>query len=61
MFGFIGYALVFPERLSLTNTEDNRKGLNHFWRVIGYLLGISNKCVYIFLVNWKRKITFKAI
>ena len=42
-FGFIGYALLTPEQLSLTNEEDEREGLNHFWRVVGRLLGIDDK------------------
>ncbi|XP_046735789.1 uncharacterized protein LOC124405162 isoform X2 [Diprion similis] len=42
-FGFVGYALIEPEYLGLTNTPKEREGLNHFWRVIGYMLGISDR------------------
>ncbi|XP_044020563.1 uncharacterized protein LOC122860707 isoform X2 [Aphidius gifuensis] len=42
-FGFIGYALLVPDKLGLTNLKHERNGLNHFWRVVGYMLGISNK------------------
>ncbi|XP_057334101.1 uncharacterized protein LOC130673176 [Microplitis mediator] len=42
-FGFIGYALLEPHKLGLTNEKESREGLNHFWRVIGYMIDISNK------------------
>ena len=51
-FGFIGYALVTPEQISLTNEEDEREALNHFWRVVGRLLGIDDK-INICRVNAK--------
>lgn len=42
-FGFIGYALLAADKLSLTNEPEGREGLNHFWRVVGHLLGITDK------------------
>lgn len=42
-FGFIGYALIAPDKLGLTNEPHGREGLNHFWKVVGHLLGISER------------------
>lgn len=42
-FGFLGYALLEPKKLSLTNEPEEREALNHFWRVLGSCLGISDK------------------
>ena len=42
-FGFIGYVLTCPEILALTNNLDERQGINHFWRVVGHLLGIPDR------------------
>ncbi|XP_016918871.2 uncharacterized protein LOC108002023 [Apis cerana] len=42
-FGFIGYVFLVPEKLGMTNTEKYMLGFNHYWQVIGYLLGISNR------------------
>ncbi|GJQ82406.1 hypothetical protein Trydic_g11822 [Trypoxylus dichotomus] len=44
VFGFIGYAVTRPQSFgldSLTNTE--LEALMHFWRVIGYMLGVDDK------------------
>lgn len=42
-FGFMGYVLLMPEKFGLTNEPNERKGFNHFWRVTGHVLGISDK------------------
>ncbi|XP_043287965.1 uncharacterized protein [Venturia canescens] len=42
-FGFLGYALLAADKLSLTNEPEGREGLNHFWRVVGHVLGISDR------------------
>lgn len=42
-FGFVGYVLLQPKYLGLTNTRKDREGFNHCWRVIGYMLGISDR------------------
>ncbi|XP_046605772.1 uncharacterized protein LOC124298157 isoform X1 [Neodiprion virginianus] len=42
-FGFLGYVLIEPEYLGLTNTPEEREGINHFWRVLGHMLGISDR------------------
>uniref|UniRef100_A0A0C9PRD0 Mb1430_0 protein n=1 Tax=Fopius arisanus TaxID=64838 RepID=A0A0C9PRD0_9HYME len=42
-FGFMGYALIAPEKLALTNEKHEREGLNHFWRIVGHAIGISDR------------------
>jgi hypothetical protein len=43
-FGFFGFALQNPRYFALTNESDeNWEGLLHFWRTIGYLLGIDER------------------
>ncbi|XP_076244756.1 uncharacterized protein LOC143185545 [Calliopsis andreniformis] len=43
-FGFMGFAFTAPESVGLAHrTREDLEGLNHFWRVTGYLLGISDR------------------
>jgi hypothetical protein len=43
-FGFFGFALQNPRYFALTNEPvENWEGLLHFWRTIGYLLGIDER------------------
>ncbi|XP_014235496.2 uncharacterized protein LOC106658171 [Trichogramma pretiosum] len=42
-FGFVGYVLLSPGELSLTDGRDDRQAFNHFWRVVGHLLGIPDE------------------
>ncbi|XP_076298012.1 uncharacterized protein LOC143217515 [Lasioglossum baleicum] len=43
-FGFIGFVLVTPHRVGLAHsTLKEKTGYNHFWRVTGHLLGISDR------------------
>ncbi|XP_046605771.1 uncharacterized protein LOC124298156 [Neodiprion virginianus] len=42
-YGMIGYVLLEPESLGLTNTKDQREGINHVLRVVGHMLGISDR------------------
>ncbi|XP_012270163.1 uncharacterized protein LOC105694253 [Orussus abietinus] len=42
-FGFLGYALLRPKELSLTNEPEEREGLNHLWRVVGHMIGIPDR------------------
>lgn len=43
-FGFFGFALQNPRYFALTNEpNENWEGLLHFWRTIGYLLGIDER------------------
>lgn len=46
-FGFIGYILIVPEVIALTNKKEEREAINHFWRVVGHLLGIPDRYVRI--------------
>lgn len=42
--GFIGYAIVKPECFGLSSmTDEDCEALIHFWRVIGYLLGVHDR------------------
>ncbi|XP_054005168.1 uncharacterized protein LOC128890564 [Hylaeus anthracinus] len=44
IFGFIGYAFICPEKFGLSHcTLEEMTGFNHFWRVTGHLLGISDR------------------
>ncbi|KOC68374.1 hypothetical protein WH47_03532 [Habropoda laboriosa] len=43
-FGFIGYVFICPEKVGLAHTTYEQKmGFNHFWRVTGHLLGITDR------------------
>ena len=42
-FSFVGYILICPELIGLTNEIDERQGITHFWRIIGNLLGIPDR------------------
>lgn len=40
-FGFIGFTMVAPEKLGIR--RGGEEGLVHFWRVIGYLMGMDDR------------------
>lgn len=42
-FAFIGYVLISPESIGLCNTAQEEEAFNHFWRVIGHMLGIPDR------------------
>lgn len=42
-FGFFGFALLRQKELGLSCTSDEIEGLLHFWRVVGHMLGISDR------------------
>lgn len=42
-FGFIGFTLMSAEQLGVKATEEELEGIVHFWRVIGYMLGMEEK------------------
>lgn len=42
-FGFVGIILLKRKELSIKGTEEDEKGIVHFWRTIGYMLGIQDK------------------
>ena len=42
-FGFVGYILTTPKSFGLDITLEEEEAFNHFWRVNGYMLGITDK------------------
>ncbi|KAL5238004.1 hypothetical protein ACI65C_005414 [Semiaphis heraclei] len=42
-FGFIGLLLLKKKELAIVGTEEDERAIIHFWRTIGYLLGIQDK------------------
>ncbi|XP_055695428.1 uncharacterized protein LOC129797131 [Lutzomyia longipalpis] len=42
-FGFLGFVLVQPKMMGIREDGENFEALVHFWRVIGYMLGIENE------------------
>ncbi|XP_011503612.1 PREDICTED: uncharacterized protein LOC105366763 [Ceratosolen solmsi marchali] len=42
-FGFVGFTLLSGDQLGVVATIDELNGLVHFWRVIGYVLGMEDK------------------
>ncbi|CAH0762355.1 unnamed protein product [Bemisia tabaci] len=42
-FGFMGFSLLNFKLLGLKGTSDQIDGFVHFWRTIGYLMGINDK------------------
>ncbi|XP_058804603.1 uncharacterized protein LOC131671853 [Phymastichus coffea] len=42
-FAFVGYVLLKSEKLGFTNETADRQAFNHFWRVVGHLLGIPDR------------------
>ncbi|XP_012227317.1 uncharacterized protein [Linepithema humile] len=42
-FGFAAFLLIADESLGLHCTPEEREAFNHFWRVNGYMLGISDR------------------
>ncbi|XP_069681356.1 uncharacterized protein [Periplaneta americana] len=42
-FGFMGFGVLAPEKLGITGTPEEQEGFVHFWRTIGYMLGIEDR------------------
>jgi hypothetical protein len=42
-FAFIGYMLISPKSIGLNITPQEEEAFNHFWRVIGHMLGIPDR------------------
>lgn len=42
-FGFIGLVLLKKKELAIIGTKEDEKAIVHFWRTIGYFLGIQDK------------------
>lgn len=42
-YGFVGFIYIAPKSFGLCNTQEEDEAFNHFWRVNGHMLGISDK------------------
>lgn len=42
-FGFIGLTLVKKKELAIIGSEEDEMSFVHFWRTIGFMLGIEDK------------------
>lgn len=42
-FGFIGYIILKPKLLGIKRTDPDEAALIHFWRVLGYMLGMEDR------------------
>lgn len=42
-FGFVGMLLIRKKELGIVGTIEDEEAIVHFWRTIGYMLGIQNK------------------
>ena len=42
-FGFMGYITIRPDILGIPVSRDNYEAFVHFWRVMGYMLGIQDR------------------
>lgn len=42
-FGFIGLLLLKKKQLAIIGTEEDEVAIVHFWRTMGYMLGIQDK------------------
>lgn len=46
-FGFIGYTVVSEKYLGIKVTPEEMEGVVHLWRVVGSMLGIDDKYLYL--------------
>lgn len=42
-FGFIGYILLKHDKVGMSRNHEDIEAFVHFWRVIGYMLGIEDR------------------
>ncbi|XP_012227321.1 uncharacterized protein [Linepithema humile] len=42
-FAFVGYVFIAAKSIGLHNKPEEEEAFNHFWRVIGYMLGIPDR------------------
>lgn len=44
MYGFIGFAVLKPDAFGVRQKNDGDwEGYNHFWRVIGHMIGMKEQ------------------
>jgi ER-bound oxygenase mpaB/B'/Rubber oxygenase, catalytic domain len=43
LFTFMGFHLLMPEKFGIVGTREQFEAFNHFWRVIGHMLGTDDK------------------
>jgi len=42
-FGLVGLTLLKKKELAIVGTEEDERAIIHFWRTIGFMLGIQDK------------------
>ncbi|PSN34756.1 hypothetical protein C0J52_22945 [Blattella germanica] len=42
-FGFMGFGVLVPEKLGIHGSPEEQEGFVHFWRTVGFLLGIEDR------------------
>lgn len=42
-FGFIGFTVLFKEKLSISCTQEEMEDLCHFWRALGHMMGLKDE------------------
>ncbi|XP_055600658.1 uncharacterized protein LOC129749649 isoform X2 [Uranotaenia lowii] len=42
-FGFLGFVILNPQKLGIQYVREDFEGFIHFWRTIGYMLGIEDR------------------
>lgn len=43
LFAFVGFHILMPDKFGIVGTREQFEDFNHFWRVIGYMLGTHDK------------------
>ncbi|CRK89889.1 CLUMA_CG003621, isoform A [Clunio marinus] len=43
LYLFMGFHLLMPERFGIVGSREQFEAFNHFWRLIGYMLGIKDE------------------
>lgn len=43
LFNFMGFHILMPDKFGIVGTREQFEAFNHFWRVIGYLLGMEDR------------------
>lgn len=43
LFAFVGFHILMPEKFGIVGSREQFENFNHFWRVIGYMLGTRDE------------------